>query len=189
MTRLPPAPHEIWQEFHWAFFLNTQGLILCLRRFGQCVDRGDLAAAGVELETATVLMEASAAAMALAGSFTREDYLGEIRSSMMPPHVQSDNFSGLMSWEHGVLVNLWRSLRPRFQTLPEALAPAHRRFADAYRAMAAGHVNVCAKFVGQQARSLRYDDRDALETLRRFERSRVAMIDPPQSPSGCPMHP
>lgn len=177
MTRTPPAARDIWREFHWSFFMNTQGLILCLRRFALLLDRDDLAGAAAELETAAQLMDASAAAMQLAGSFTREDYETDIRVSMTPPNVQSEGFSGLMSWEHGTLVELWRSLRPRFAALPEALAPAHARFAQAYRAMADGHVNVCARFVGHSG-SLRYDNRDALTSLRRFGDSRMALIDP-----------
>lgn len=178
MTRTPPAPREIWQEFHWAFFLNTQGLILCLRRFALLLERGQIDAAGTELDAAAELMRASSAAMQLAGSFTRSEYEADVRASMAPPNVQSEGFSGLMSWEHGVLVNLWRSLRPCFAALPEALAPAHARFAHAYRDMADGHVNVCARFVGDHSASLRYDDRNALASLRRFGTGRLAMIDP-----------
>ncbi|MDO5611881.1 MAG: hypothetical protein Q4G14_01400 [Paracoccus sp. (in: a-proteobacteria)] len=178
MTRTPPAARDIWQEFHWAFFLNTQGLILSLQRFALLQDAGDMAGAAGELDAAAVLMDASAAAMQLAGSFTRADYETEVRPSMTPPHVQSEGFSGLMSWEHGVLVNLWRSLRPRFAELPDALAPAHARFANAYRCMAEGHVNVCARFVGNGNASLRYDNREALVSLRRFGQTRLASIDP-----------
>ncbi len=178
MTQTPPAARDIWQEFHWAFFLNTQGLILSLQRFALLQDAGDMPGAAAELDAAAALMDASAAAMALAGSFTRAQYEAEVRPSMTPPHVQSDGFSGLMSWEHGVLVNLWRSLRPRFATLPDALAPAHARFANAYRAMADGHVNVCARFVGQDSASLRYEGREAIASLRRFGDSRAALIDP-----------
>lgn len=188
MTRTPPSPREIWQEFHWAFFLDTQGLILSLRRFSLLLDRGDIPAAAAELDTATELMDASTAAMQLAGQVPREDYEGDVRTSMTPPNVQSDGFSGLMSWEHGVLVNLWRTLRPRFGSLPEVLLPSHARFVDAYRGMADGHVNVCAKFVGEGARSLRYDDREALKTLRRFRHSRLGLIDPEGAtePRGAP---
>lgn len=178
MTPNPPTAREIWQEFHWAFFLYTQGLILCLRRFALMLDRKDIEGARLELEAAAELMRASATAMQLAGSFTREEYESDVRISMTPPNVKSDGFSGLMSWEHGVLVNLWRSLRPRFADLPDALAPAHANFAQAYRSMADGHVHVCSRFVGEGAASLRYDNREALTTLRRLGDNRAALIDP-----------
>ncbi|MBK4215979.1 hypothetical protein JJJ17_08590 [Paracoccus caeni] len=178
MTPTPPAPREIWQEFHWAFFLYTQGLILCLKRFAFLLDANRIDAARGELETAAELMRASATAMQLAGSFTREEYETDVRVSMTPPNVRSDGFSGLMSWEHGVLVNVWRNLRPRFADLPEALAEAHEGFARAYRDMAEGHVHVCSRFVGDGAPSLRYDNREALISLRRFGENRLATIDP-----------
>lgn len=174
----PPAPREIWREFHWAFFLDTQGLILCLRRFESLLDRGEIAAAEIELDAAAVLMRASGAAMRLAGSFSPEAYRTEIRGTMAPPNVRSERFSGLMSWEHGTLVNLWRRLRPRFAALPAELSPAHDRFAEAYRGMADSHVHVCARFVGENAASLRRQDRDALSSLRRFTDARLALIDP-----------
>lgn len=184
----PPAPREIWQEFHWAFFLDTQGLILSLRRFALLLDRGAVEDAAAELEAAGEIMQASAAAMHLAGSFTRAAYEAEVRPSMTPPHVQTEGFSGLMSWEHGVLVALWRSLRPRFAALPAALAPAHARFIAAYRCMAEGHVAVCARFVGDGSASLRYEGREAVASLRRFGESRMALIDPAgaASPSDAP---
>ncbi|MEM8570011.1 MAG: siderophore biosynthesis protein [Pseudomonadota bacterium] len=181
MSRLPPSAREIWKEFHWAFFIDTQGLILCMKRFERALNQGDLEAACVELNAASDLMEASAAAMVLAGMFTREEYETDIRVSMAPPNVSSEGFSGLMSWEHGVLVGIWRDLRSKFSSLPDVLEQPHARFCDAYRKMADGHVHVCAKFVGDEAQSLRYQDRDAIENLRRFGKSRLAMIDPPKS--------
>lgn len=184
-----PSPHSIWREFHWAFFLNVQGLIICLRRFSAELDAGRMHAAERELETAAVLLTASAAAMELAACFTRDVYETTIRVSMMPPRVKSDDFSGLMSWEHGVLVNVWRDLRPRFAELPEELRPAHETFVRAYHDLAVSHTGVCAKFVGSEAGSLRFDDRNAVETLRRFGRSRNALIDPQEKVKGCPFSP
>lgn len=178
MSGLPPAPHEIWREFHWAFFVDVQGLILCFGRFARMLDLGDMARAEVELEAAAELMQAAGAAMRLAGSFAPEDYQSSVRASMTPPNVASSNFSGLMSWEHGTLVRLWRDLRGRFATLPEALAPAHGRFVEAYRSMADSHVHVCARFAGAEGRSLRYGDRGAIRNLERFGQSRLSMINP-----------
>lgn len=186
MKNLPPAPGEIWQEFHWAFFLHVQGLILSMQRLALMLDRDDMPAAEQELNSATVLMHASASAMVLAGSFTKADYNSTIRPSMMQPHVVSDNFSGLLSWEHGVLVKLWRDMRPRFACLPEALDQAHQEFADAYRMMSKGHMHICAKFVGQNGNSLRTSDREALQSLKSYGRARLDTINPPKPPAGCP---
>ncbi|MEP2639441.1 hypothetical protein [Roseobacter sp.] len=182
---MPPKPIDIWQEFHWAFFLDTQGLILCMKRLGLMLDRHNINGARVELDAAAQIMTASGAAMALAGSFTRESYETQIRETMMPPHVASEGFSGLMSWEHGILVNIWRGLRPKFAGLPAELRPAHDRFVAAYKTMADGHVNVCSRFVGESAHSLRYDDRDAVQSLRRFGDARRRLIAPEDREKGA----
>jgi hypothetical protein len=187
MSRQPPSPLAIWREFHWAFFINVQGLILCLGRFEAQLQRGLLQAAEEELNAASVLLTASAASMELAAGFTRDVYETKVRVTMMTPAVKSENFSGLMSWEHGVLINLWRRLRPRFAELPEQLAPAHATFVRAYQHLATSHTGVCAKFVGEEAGSLRFSDRNAVETLRRFGRSRLGLIDPLEK--GCPFNP
>lgn len=189
MSRQPPSPLAIWREFHWAFFINVQGLIICLGRFEAHLERGLVKAAAQELDTASLLLTASAASMELAAGFTREVYENTVRVTMMPPSVRSENFSGLMSWEHGVLINLWRRLRPRFADLPEALAPAHADFVRAYRHLAESHTGVCAKFVGEDAGSLRFAERNAVETLRRFGRSRLGLIDPLDKSKGCPFTP
>lgn len=123
---------QIWKGFHWAFIVQIQGLIICLQRFESSLVSGNLAAAQTELETATDLMVASGAAMELAGSFSPQTYTEQIRPSMMPPQVQSDNFSGLMSWEHAALMQLWKRLSPAFRALPVELHPQHQRFVSAY---------------------------------------------------------
>jgi hypothetical protein len=189
MSRQPPSPLAIWREFHWAFFINVQGLIICLGRFEAQLQRGLMKAAEQELNTASVLLTASAASMELAAAFTREVYENTVRVTMMAPAVQSENFSGLMSWEHGVLIAIWRRLRPRFADLPEQLAPAHADFVRAYRHLAESHTGVCAKFVGEDAGSLRFSERNAVETLRRFGRSRLGLIDPLDKNKGCPFTP
>ncbi|XPM57244.1 MAG: hypothetical protein EDM05_004780 [Leptolyngbya sp. IPPAS B-1204] len=102
---------QIWKGFHWSFIIQIQGLIICLQRFERSLVCGNLAMAQTELATATDLMLASGAAMQLAGSFSPRDYAQQIRPSMMPPQVQSDNFSGLMSWEHAALLSTGQKLQ------------------------------------------------------------------------------
>ncbi len=109
---------EIWKGFHWSFFVNVQALIICLRRFESSLLLGDITTARTELETATDLMLASGASMQLAGSFSKQEYDSHIRPKMSPPYVQSDNFSGLMSWEHATLMQLWKRLSPTFKNIP-----------------------------------------------------------------------
>ena len=180
----PPSPYAIWREFHWAFFLNVQGLIVALRRFRLALERGLVTSAEQELNTASTLLVSSAASMELAASFPKDVYETTVRVSMTQPNVESDDFSGLMSWEHAVLVEVWRDLRPIFETLPEELAVAHSGFIAAYKYLAESHTGVCSRFV--DSGSLRFEDRNAVETLRRFERGRLGLIDP--KGKGCPFH-
>ena len=61
-----PQGQTLWRGFHWAFFVNVQGLIICLRRFEAQLARGQLDQAQTELQTATELLLASGASMELA---------------------------------------------------------------------------------------------------------------------------
>jgi len=178
---------QIWKGFHWLFFINIQGLIICLRRLETNLAIGNVSAAAVELETATDLMLASGAAMELAGSFSRQEYENEVRPSMTPPQVKSTDFSGLMSWDHALLMEIWKRLRPAFETLPAKLSTQHDRFISAYFSMANAHSAVCQKFGGNEAGSLRCDKRTAVTTLEKFAHNRWQLLDPNQRViGGCP---
>lgn len=177
---------NIWRGFHWAFFLNVQGLIICLRRFEVQLALDHIQQAQVELKTATELLLAAGAAMELAGSFSRQDYEQIVRRSMSPPRVQANNFSGLMSWEHATLMQVWKRLRPIFENLPLALQSQHQEFVNAYLSLAKAHRAVCEKFGGDEGGSLRFEGGCAVETLDRFGESRYALIAPQTSATeGC----
>ncbi|KPQ36586.1 MAG: Bacterial protein of unknown function (DUF924) [Phormidesmis priestleyi Ana] len=173
-----PSPKDIWQGFHWSFFINVQGLIISLRRFEAQLALGNLTQAEIELATATDLMFASGASMALAGSFSRTLYEQTVRPTMAPPQVSSTNFSGLMSWEHAALMQIWKRLRPAFENLPAELKPQHQAFVQAYLSLASAHRAVCEKFGGAEGGSLRFDQSCAIATLDKFSRSRREWINP-----------
>jgi hypothetical protein len=176
MTAVPSQ--QIWRGFHWSFFIDIQGLLICLQRFESQLAQGYLAQAQTELETAEHLMLASGAAMELCGSFSGDDYQQQVRPSMMPPHVASDDFSGLMSWEHAALMQVWKRMRQLFQNLPAVLQPQHERFVEAYLSLAESHRAVCEKFGGAEGGSLRYERHSAVETLHKFRQNRRSWIDP-----------
>ncbi len=168
----------IWQGFHWSFFLNVQGLIMCLKRFEMELTKGRISQAKIELQTATELMLASGAAMELAGSFERDCYENDIRISMSPPQVQSSNFSGLMSWDHAALMKIWKKLSPVFANVPEELKDQHQAFVQAYLSLANSHRAVCKKFGGDEGGSLKFDRSCAVEILDKFSQSRLQLVDP-----------
>jgi hypothetical protein len=178
---------QIWKGFHWSFIVQIQGLIICLQRFESSLVSGHLAMAQTELETATDLMLASGAAMQLAGSFSPQTYAEQIRPSMMPPQVQSDNFSGLMSWEHAALMQIWKRLSPAFRELPAELKPQHQQFVAAYLTLADSHRAVCEKFGGSETGSLRFEAGNAVGTLDKFAQLRLQTLDPHhQAAYRCP---
>ncbi|NJL19906.1 MAG: siderophore biosynthesis protein [Leptolyngbyaceae cyanobacterium SM1_3_5] len=180
-------PFQIWKGFHWSFFIHIQGLIICLQRFETSLALGNLISAQQELETASDLMLASGAAMELAGSFSPQIYADRVRPSMTPPHVQSDNFSGLMSWEHAALMQIWKRLNSAFRSLPAELQPQHDRFIAAYFQLATSHRAVCEKFGGDETGSLRFEAGSAIETLDKFAQVRWQSIDPNHR-LRCPFH-
>ncbi len=178
MNQQKYQPQEIWKGFHWSFFINIQGLIICLRRFEMGLTTGNLLQAELELKTATKLMLASGAAMQLAGSINPQIYTNTVRPSMMPPDVKSHDFSGLMSWEHAVLIKLWKQLSPHFGNLPIELQSQHQEFVEAYLHLARSHRSVCEKFGGDEAGSLRFEGGTAVNVLDAFTRSRYRFLNP-----------
>lgn len=187
MTKVDPQ--QIWKGFHWLFLIDIQGLIICLRRFEINLALGDLHQAQLELKTATDLMLASGAAMELAGSFSKQEYEKLVRPTMSPPHVQSNDFSGLMAWEHASLMEIWKRLFLAFKTLPAALQPQHDQFVDAYLSLAISHRAVCERFGGSEVGSLRCDKTTAVTTLDKFTYNRLQLIDPNRRVTGgCPFH-
>ncbi|QLE54761.1 siderophore biosynthesis protein [Nostoc sp. TCL26-01] len=189
MNNFHGEAQQIWKVFHWSFFINTQGLIICLNRLEMKLAVGNISAAQIELETAAELMMASGAAMELAGSFSRQEYESQVRPSMTPPYVQSADFSGLMSWEHSWLVKIWKRLRPVFERLPADLEPQHHQLVSAYFSLAKSHKAVCEKFGGGESGSLRCDKNTAVDILDRFSQNRWRLIDPNFKISdGCPFH-
>lgn len=177
----------IWEGFHWIFFVYIQGLIICLSRFEINIAAGNFRQAQVELETATNLMLASGSAMELAGSFGRQEYENLIRPDMMPPKVRSDNFSGLMSWDHALLIKIWKRLSPIFETLPAVLHPQHNRFVAAYITLSTAHTAVCKKFGGDETGSLRCNRTSAVSKLENFADHRLKLLNPNDQVTGdCP---
>lgn len=180
-------PMKLWQKHHWVFSVYIQGLIICLRRFATQIESGNLNEAGIELETAANLMLASATAMKLAGNFTRQMYEDRVRPMMIPPSVKSEQFSGLMHWDHAHLITVLKKIQPLYKTLPASLQSQHHKFIAAYKILSASHMAVCQKFGGGEIGSLRERKHTAIDMLNKFERNRLRLIDPnSQLSEECP---
>ncbi|MEH1904255.1 MAG: siderophore biosynthesis protein [Nostoc sp.] len=181
---MSPQSLEIWKKLHWSFFSMIQALNIALQRFERAMINENLALAQAELESAATLMLASGAAMELAASFNPVDYDQQIRPTMIPPSVESHDFSGLMLWDHFFLVAIWMRLKPIFENLPPELESSHERFVLAYRSLAHAHKAVCSKFGGGETASIRSNSvgisakKSAVETLEQFEKNRERLLDP-----------
>ena len=170
------TPLEVWQGFHWSFFIYVQGLIIAMLRFEKYTISNNVTAAKTELNTAAQLMLSAAASMELAGGFSREEYNQYIRPTMMPPKVKSEDFSGLMFWDHAYLMMVWKKIQPFFKNMPQVLQAEQDEFIAAYQVLSQSHKHVCSKFGGDEITSLRGSKATAIETLNKFERNRQKTI-------------
>jgi hypothetical protein len=126
------APLVRWRRGHHPFFVFIQGLIITHRVVELALEQRDLNAAADGLWQSADLFYASAATMRLAGDMTRMAY-DEVRATMTPPLVPEE-FSGLLSADHGVLIRAIRKLKPTLENPPRELRAAlhtYRRSIDA----------------------------------------------------------
>jgi hypothetical protein len=183
-------PLHRWRVGHHLFFVLIQGLILALRRFELATTKSMQVEAALHLESATSLLWASAVVMRFAGDFPEKDYDDQVRSTMMPPRV-SDGFSGLLSHDHRVMLEILKRLRPVFAQLPAGLERPRDRFLAALNSAYECHIFVCRRFAGDKAPSLRTatgNARSAVEVLEKFRQSRIELVAPVKVPTkGCPI--
>lgn len=185
-------PMTRWLRGHHLFFALNQALTFTLRRFEAAASQEDYAQAEAELQTATDLMWAAAAALRFSGDMTPEDYMRTVRPSMTPPRVH-DGFSGLDSTDHRHMVKALNDLKPIFRNLPPQLEVQRRRFKQALTVAFNSHLYVCERFVDAEAKSILGDAKDtgnsALNTLDIFKQNRLRSVDPnaDRVPT-CPAH-
>jgi hypothetical protein len=169
-------PLEIWKKSHWIFSAYIQSLIICLLRLEMELNAGNLTNVAIEMETATELILGSAAAMELAAYFNKQQYETEVRPLMTPPHVKSEEFSGLMHWDHAYLIAVLKRIQPLYKTLPASLKNHHEKFMGAYKILFNSHKGICQKFGGNEQGSLRSTEHTAIDVLDKFERNRLRLV-------------
>jgi hypothetical protein len=166
----------IWKRYHWLFFVLLQGNILCLSHFKKEMRKENMMQVGAILKSMSKLMLASGASMLFAGGSQSQEYENTIRPTMMPPNVNSPEFSGIMSYDHAYLINLWNKEKKLFKLIPSFLNPAYEQFLDAHKFMASAHKFVCQKYGGDREGSLRETKVTALENLEKITDSRRRLI-------------
>jgi hypothetical protein len=167
---------SIWKKYHWIFFVFIQGNILALLHLKKEMRKENIVQAGTILKSMSKLMLASGASMLFAGASQPHEYENEIRPTMMPPHVNSPDFSGIMSYDHAYLINLWNKEKSLFKLIPPILQPVYEEFLEAHKFLALAHKFVCHKYGGNQTGSLRESKVNALEILEKINDSRRKLI-------------
>jgi hypothetical protein len=166
----------IWKRYHWLFFVFLQGNILCMLHLRKEMRKENMVQVGVILKLMSQLMLASGSSMIFAGVSDSQEYEDEIRPTMMPPNVKSPDFSGLMSYDHSYLMNLWNKDKKLFKLMPSFLDSAYQEFIDGHKFLALAHQFVCNKYGGHQIGSLREKKITALENLEEFNNARRKLI-------------
>ncbi|HIK09592.1 MAG TPA: hypothetical protein IGS52_04880 [Oscillatoriaceae cyanobacterium M33_DOE_052] len=166
----------IWKRYHWLFFIFIQGNILCMLHLKKELRQDNILRVGTMLKSMSKLMLASGAAMLFAGASPSQEYQSEIRPTMMPPSVKSPEFSGIMSYDHSYIINLWNKEKGLFKLVPSVLSSAYEDFLDAHKFMALAHKFVCHKYGRNQEGSLREKRVTALENLETINNSRRKLI-------------
>lgn len=165
----------IWKRYHWLFFVFIQGNIFCMLHLKKEIRKQNMVQVGAILNSMSRLMLASGASMLFAGESQPQEYENEIRPTMMPPNVNSPDFSGIMSYDHAYLINLWNKDKELFKLIPSFLRSAYEEFLESHQFLALAHKFVY-KYGGGQTGSLREQRVTALETLEKINASRRRLI-------------
>ena len=103
---------------------------------------------GAILKSMSRLMLASGASMLFAGESQPQEYENEVRPTMMSPNVNSPDFSGMMSYDHTYLINLWNKEKELFKLIPSFLRSAYEEFLESHQFLALAHKFVFHKYGG-----------------------------------------
>lgn len=139
-----------WINGHHAFFPLIQALVLTHSVLIQALLHGERERAAEGLWLSSLLLRSSAAAMRLAGDMAPAEYATVVRPTM------PEGFSGLMSADHAVLLNMVRSLKRYAQQRPHTLYQPFLAYRLAVVETYGAHVHVCSQHVGGSA-SLRME--------------------------------
>lgn len=147
-------PLTRWKIGHHVFFVFIQGLLIALYRFKQSAHKRKYSDAKAALSSASVITWGTSAALHYAADFKQESYNSIVRPSM-EKHSKNFSFSGIMSADHEIMVQLTREIKPLIDGLPNSANRERIRFLRAYEASCDSHRFVCEIFGGSESPSLR----------------------------------
>jgi hypothetical protein len=184
---VPPPVDEVcpedvlrrWVRGHHVFMVLAQSCGLALAVLRAHHQRGDLAGAASCGEAATTFMWASRGALRYAGDAGSDDYVAEIRPTLMPP-IAPPKMSGLHWRDHEYLVRQLRRSEPAWRWLGQHEPDRLREFRDALAEVYSAHRDICQLFVGDSAPSLlaKAGSRSATAVLAQFRELRLGLLPP-----------
>ncbi|PNE34650.1 hypothetical protein AF335_08950 [Streptomyces eurocidicus] len=174
------SPEECWVLGHRLFFALIQGAVVGLRHAVACST--DVPESVLGIRTADVFLAASASALRLTASFSRQDYEDAIRPAMSRAGEDSaTGFSGLWSADHRVLVGGLRAwgieaAQHRAPRVLDAERSLRATLSDVY----AAHSGICHRFTGDGP-SLLNDKGSAVLKLERLACARQRLLPPDEA--------
>ncbi|MDX7990724.1 hypothetical protein [Xenorhabdus littoralis] len=149
----PDIPFRRWVRGHLLFMVLCQGMSLSLNLMISAAQDNDLELAHAQANRIIQLMDISRITLEFATDLNQEQYLSEIRPTLMPP-IAPPKMSGINWRDHEVLIRLMRQSTATWdfieQTYPKTVERMRSVLTDVYTA----HRNVCEKFVGESSSSL-----------------------------------
>ena len=174
---------RLWVRGHHVFMVFAQCGAMALRCLRSAVDAGDTAGARVAAEAVTTMMRASRGALCFAGDSSNDDYVAEIRPTLMPP-IAPPKMSGLHWRDHEALIGALADARGAWPALGDDGLVAG--FREALDATYLAHRGVCEHFVGDSSPSLLAragSRRSAVGVLSQFREKRLGLVPPsPERP-------
>ncbi|SFP29300.1 hypothetical protein SAMN04489713_1135 [Actinomadura madurae] len=175
---LPKDALRKWVRGHHVFMVFAQCGAVALRCLRSAADAGDTAGARSAARTATTMMRASRGALRFAGDSGNDEYVAEIRPTLMPP-IAPPKMSGLRWRDHEALIGALAGAGDAWAALGDDGLIAG--FRDALDGAYAAHRGVCEHFVGDSSPSLLAtagSRRSAVGVLSQFRDKRLGLLPP-----------
>ncbi|WP_438388902.1 hypothetical protein [Actinopolyspora saharensis] len=169
-----------WVRGHHVFMVFAQCCATALRCLRSAAEQDEVDSAYAAARAATVLMKASRGALQYAGDSTNDEYVTEIRPTLMPP-VAPPKMSGLHWRDHEALISALAAARDCWDTLSSVAPELVEEFRSALDTTYAAHRGVCRHFVGDSSPSLlatSQSQRSAVGVLTQFRDRRLGLMPP-----------
>ncbi|MDC9605257.1 hypothetical protein WDV76_00545 [Xenorhabdus griffiniae] len=149
----PNMPFRRWVRGHLLFMVLCQGMSLSLNLMTRAAQNNDIELAHAQANRIIQLMDISRITLEFATDLNQEQYLSEIRPTLMPP-IAPPKMSGINWRDHEVLVRLMRQSTPVWSFIEQTHPKTVERMRSVLTEVYTAHRSVCEKFVGESSSSL-----------------------------------